>query len=77
MLDTEQTNTNTGHTVVIEPDGKIAARVPQFTEETLRYAITPLKGATPYVLLGDVPALILMCLMIVLALIFGRTNRQS
>jgi len=57
--------TNTGISAIIAPDGAITARTPQFEEATLSGSIIPRQGATPYVLMGSAPTVILavLCLL--------------
>jgi len=45
--------TNTGITAIIGPDGALRARAPQFETTVLAGEVRPLRGATPYVRLGD------------------------
>ena len=51
--------TNTGLTAVIGPRGGVAARLPQFSEGVLESVVQGHAGATPYVRLGNMPALLL------------------
>ncbi len=53
------TATNTGITAAIGADGAVLARLPQFAEGRLEVEARGHAGATPYVLLGDGPALAL------------------
>jgi apolipoprotein N-acyltransferase len=52
------TATNTGITAIIERDGRVAARLPQFAEGRLEGAAQGYVGATPYVRLRDWPVLL-------------------
>ena len=47
--------TNTGITAAIDRDGRVLARLPQFTEGRLEVAAQGYPGATPYVRLRDWP----------------------
>jgi apolipoprotein N-acyltransferase len=47
------TATNTGITAAIGRDGKVIARLPQFTEGRIEVAVRGYRGATPYVRYGD------------------------
>ncbi len=47
--------TNTGISVFIGAKGEILAQAPQFVETALTYDIAPMKGKTPYSVLGDMP----------------------
>ena len=52
------TATNTGITAIIERDGRVAARLPQFAEGRLEGAAQGYVGATPYVRLRDWPVVL-------------------
>ena len=45
--------TNTGITAAISPDGKIIAQAPMFVQTSITAEITPMSGATPYIIFGD------------------------
>lgn len=45
--------TNTGISAVIDPDGRVVARSPQFQPDVLRATVIPQRGATPYVSIGN------------------------
>ncbi len=60
--------TNTGVTALIDPHGRISARIPQFQEGVLTGTVTPMAGATPYVRWGNVPAIGLALALGLLAL---------
>jgi apolipoprotein N-acyltransferase len=59
--------TNTGISALIDHTGRVIARSRQFEEAVVTGTITPRQGATPYVLLGNTPVVILtvMCLLLV------------
>ena len=59
--------TNTGISAIIDHNGRIVARSPQFEEAVVTGTITPRQGATPYVLTGNAPVVILtvLCLLAV------------
>jgi apolipoprotein N-acyltransferase len=52
-------STNTGVTAVIDPLGRVASRLPQFTQATLVQRVEPRTGMTPYARFGNVPAIVL------------------
>jgi apolipoprotein N-acyltransferase len=59
--------TNTGITSAIAHDGREIARLPWFTAGVLEVTIAGRDGATPYLRFGDVPALTLSALVVVVA----------
>ncbi len=59
-------STNTGISAFIDHRGDLMASGPQFEEASMTADITPRRGATPYVSLGNHPVLIL-CLLILAA----------
>ncbi|MEO9053863.1 MAG: apolipoprotein N-acyltransferase [Steroidobacteraceae bacterium] len=58
---------NDGITAVINPEGKIVARLPQFQEAVLRADVQPMIGLTPYARLGNYPVMIGSFLLLALA----------
>lgn len=68
------TATNTGITAAIDRDGRVLARLEQFTEGRLEIPAQGYAGATPYVRLRDWPAVV-ACLLI-LALFTVRAKRS-
>ncbi|HLF96025.1 MAG TPA: apolipoprotein N-acyltransferase [Methylococcaceae bacterium] len=52
--------TNTGVTAVIDAQGRIVSRLPQFQQGVLAADVTPMRGATPYVRWGDAPVILLL-----------------
>lgn len=58
---------NTGPSVVIDYRGNVTARVPQFRRYVLSASVQPMQGATPYVRFGNIPVVILLIAMILLA----------
>ncbi len=56
--------TNTGISALIAPDGRVVERSPQFQTAVVRGEIEPRGGATPYVLAGNAPVLILAAIAI-------------
>ena len=63
--------TNTGVTAIIDPHGKVVARLPQFTEGVLSGEVQGFAGASPYVKLGNTP-IVLACVVLLGALAFIR-----
>ncbi|NSX02243.1 apolipoprotein N-acyltransferase [Cupriavidus gilardii] len=58
-------STNTGMTAVVAPDGSVQARLATFTTGTLSAQVQGTRGLTPYVRVGNVPA-VLGCLLVLL-----------
>jgi len=65
--------TNTGMTAIIDPRGRVVARLPQFSEGVLEGEVQGHSGATPYVKLGNYP-IVLACLALIAALVFRRVR---
>ena len=63
--------TNTGISAIIDAQGAVRARSPQFEPYVLSGEFQPRRGATPYARSGDWPVL-LLCLAMVLAAIWKR-----
>jgi len=59
--------TNTGVTAIIDPRGRVVARLPQFSEGILVGEVRGYVGASPYVRFGNVP-IVLICLAVIAAL---------
>src|SRR5262249_53902599 len=66
------TATNTGITAVIERDGRVLARLPQFTDGRIDGSVNHYSGATPYVRIGDLGALALAALMLAACALLAR-----
>jgi apolipoprotein N-acyltransferase len=66
--------TNTGISAVIAPSGRIGTQTKLFEKAVLTADITPLAGATPYVLLGNAAPVGLALLM---ALVGARVARRG
>jgi apolipoprotein N-acyltransferase len=64
--------TNTGVTAIIDAQGDVVARLPQFTEGVLKGEVRGRTGATPYVRAGNYPVLALSALCILAGLWFAR-----
>jgi apolipoprotein N-acyltransferase len=56
--------TNTGMTAIVDPRGRVAARLPQFTEGVLSGEAQGYIGATPYVRLGNTPVVLVSLVLI-------------
>jgi apolipoprotein N-acyltransferase len=52
-------STNTGISAVIDPRGRVAARIPQFEPGVLEYAVQGFTRATPYARWGNYPVVLL------------------
>ena len=65
---------NTGITAAIDRDGRVLARLPQFTEGRLEIDAQGYTGITPYVRLRDWPVLILSLATLAIALAFARVR---
>lgn len=59
--------TNTGMTAVVAPDGKVQARLPTFTIDTLTASVQGMDGLTPYIRWGNVPVLAWFAAVLALA----------
>jgi apolipoprotein N-acyltransferase len=61
--------TNTGMTAVVGGDGKVQAVLPPFTRAALVAEVQGYSGSTPYVRWGNLPAILISCLLLLLAAI--------
>ena len=69
--------TNTGVTAAIGRDGAVLARLPQYTTGRLEIAVQGYRGATPYMRLGDWPAIAAsLALLAGAALVAWRRQRR-
>jgi apolipoprotein N-acyltransferase len=68
--------TNTGITAAIDRDGRLLARLPQFAEGRLEISAQGYGGATPYVRLGDWPAIFGSLFVLVAATLIARLRRS-
>lgn len=66
--------TNTGVSAIIAPDGRLLATAPQFATYSVRAAVQPLTGATPYVRAGNWP-IVLWLSALVFAVALGSKRR--
>ncbi len=65
--------TNTGATAAIDERGRVASRLPQFTQGTLVQEVQPREGLTPYARTGNAPAV--LAALAALAIALGRRPR--
>jgi apolipoprotein N-acyltransferase len=68
--------TNTGITSAIAHDGHVLAELPWFTSGILEIEIAGRVGDTPYLRFGDLPALLLACVLLV-AVAIGARRRSG
>lgn len=61
--------TNTGITAIVAPDGKLQALAKQFEVQVLTGTIQPMSGATPYVRIGNLPAVLILTLILGVAML--------
>src|SRR5688572_14409094 len=66
--------TNTGITAAIDRDGRVRARLPQFTEGRLEVAAQGYAGATPYAQLRDWPAVVGSLLVLAWCVLVARRS---
>ena len=57
---------NTGPSMVIDAQGRVVARSPQFQVYTLTAAVQPMQGTTPYARFGNLPVVLLLSAVIAL-----------
>jgi len=69
--------TNTGATAVVGPDGKVQAQLPPFSLGALSAEVQGYAGTTPYILLGNVPVVLLAFLLLAAACLSGRNPRPA
>ena len=69
------TAANTGITAVIDWDGRVIDRLPQFVEGRLDASAHGYSGSTPYAHLRDWPVVILCLLILAAATLAGRVGR--
>ena len=60
--------TNNGVTGIVNPRGEITAELPQFEANVLRGELEVMKGRTPYSKIGDIPALFLLTVLLVVTI---------
>lgn len=69
--------TNTGMTAAIEPNGWVTAVLPPFTQGALKVNVQGYEGATPYVRIGNLAALLLALAGLILAILQRRHVAKS
>jgi apolipoprotein N-acyltransferase len=67
--------TNNGISAIIDADGKIVQRAPQFEEYVVRGEIESMRGMTPYAAVGNWPVLLLIASVLLAA--FARARKHS
>lgn len=64
--------TNTGITAAIDRDGRVLARLPQFSEGRLEIAAQGYSGATPYSIYRDWPIVVMSLLLLAISVFIAR-----
>lgn len=69
--------TNSGVTAVVAPNGRIISRAPLFTTTVLTSSFHPMGGATPFMVSGDWPIILLcsLCLSMVIVIPAAKNQR--
>ncbi len=70
-------STNTGITAIIDHRGKIVSRGPQFEVTVVEARIDPRAGLTPYVQMGDIPAVGAAAVLAFLPYLIGAWRRRA
>ncbi|MDQ6975274.1 MAG: apolipoprotein N-acyltransferase [Mariprofundaceae bacterium] len=68
---------NTGITAVIAPDARIMDQLPWWQSASLTAPFQTSTAITPYVRWGDMPVLLLACLLLILAVVFRWTSTNN
>lgn len=68
---------NTGISALIDPDGVVIARTPQFEQDVLRGTVEPRTGVTPYQRWGDAPLWWLSGVLVLMAVVRARRNGST
>jgi len=68
---------NTGITAVIAPDGRITHQLPWWQRASLVAPFYTSERLTPYVRWGDLPSLLLACLLLILGALFRWTSANN
>ncbi|MDO5769786.1 MAG: apolipoprotein N-acyltransferase [Psychrobacter sp.] len=69
--------TNTGVTAIIDDQGRIVERAPQFKRLVLRGEVQARTGTTPFMRFGNWPILALVSLLLLLSFVGNRATRQA
>ncbi len=69
--------TSNGITAVIAPDGRVAARIPQFQPGILKSRVVPRTGLTPYARTGNWPILSFAFAMLIVFTVLRLKNRYA
>lgn len=69
--------TNTGVTAIIDHQGRIVARAPQFERTVLRGDVQARVGNTPFMLMGHYPILIIIALLLLMSYLGRRADRRA
>jgi apolipoprotein N-acyltransferase len=70
-------STNTGLTAVIDHNGQLLARAPQFEPTVLQAEVTPRTGTTPYVRWQDKPVLAVVGIALVVLVGVGKRDKRN
>ena len=68
--------TNTGISAIIDHEGNIVEQGPQFETAVVSSAVIPMRGATPYVLLGNAPVVVFSFVSLPLCWLVCRRKRS-
>lgn len=70
--------TNNGVTAIIDPQGRVQARLPQFESGVLRGEYHTMSGTTPFTRFGHAPLLVVLCLLLTASVVMkARTARPA
>jgi apolipoprotein N-acyltransferase len=71
--------TNTGVTAIVDTQGEVTGRLKSFTEGALEGTVQGYVGATPYVIVGNWPAVLICCVIVAgtALLVWRRGGRRS
>jgi apolipoprotein N-acyltransferase len=67
--------TNNGISVLIDPQGRIQSRIPQFQAAILYGEVQAMQGHTPYLHFGSLPLAILAALIVLATLLANRLGK--